>query len=86
MKGSLVPGWAKARNQGDHEGTAGNSPGSRTPVFWHETASLHRFVAISHVGTEPQAPPQVEDRTCSHIDSIQSFILMKYLKAWRHSQ
>ena len=53
-------------------------------ILWHQapvTAAPHRFVAISHVRTMPQAPPHVEDMTYSHIGSSPISILMRYLKA-----
>jgi hypothetical protein len=55
----------------------------REPGFWDEATALHRFVAISHVRTMPRAPPQIEDMTSGHIASIQTSVLMRYLKALR---
>jgi hypothetical protein len=83
MKGSLVPGWAKARNPGDPKGMVSILPDPWTPGSSEEATSYHRFVAISHVRTMPQTPPQEENVTCSHVASRQISILIMYVKAWR---
>jgi hypothetical protein len=49
MKGSLVPGRAKARNPYDPKGMEGISPYSREPGSWHKATAFHRSVVISHV-------------------------------------
>lgn len=64
-----------ASNPGDSEFRL--IPGHQAPVTSH---SPHRFVAVSHIRAMPQAPPQVEDRTYSHVGSRQISIYNEVLK------
>jgi hypothetical protein len=49
----------------------------------HVAVAFHTFVAISHMRATPQAPPQIVDMACGHVDSRQISILIMYLKSWR---